>query len=174
MSCSAYEEVVQQAYMKGSSGIPARRTRRPRGYWEDFSNLEREILEYIQNHGTPGVIPKLSELEAAGLGNLLRPIRDYGGVVAVADRLKLAGAWKRHREPYRSPLEWEEKFVADLAEKLGCDQVHIWASIAWWKNRAGICGPVPKANRKAHFEIERRAVWLMRKGRWELEQALFP
>ena len=174
MSCNGYDEVVRQAHLNGSSGIPAGKNRRPYRYWEDFSNLEREILEYISSHGTPGVMPKLSELEAAGLGNLLRPIRDYGGVVAVADRLQLGGAWKRHREPYRSPLEWEEKFVADLAEKLGCDQALIWATVAWWKIRSGTCGPVPMDHRKAQLEIERRAAWLMKKGRWVLEQALFP
>ena len=35
--------------------------RKPPGYWEYFANFPRELLDYIDQYGTPGVMPTTSD-----------------------------------------------------------------------------------------------------------------
>lgn len=70
--------------------------RYPTGHWDDFSNLDHELREFICEHGVEGRAPKLSELERYGKKYLLRPIRNFGGIVEVAKKMDLEGAWKHH------------------------------------------------------------------------------
>ncbi len=73
--------------------------RKPRNYWNDFTNVQRELLEYIHEHGTTGIMPTGEDLRQAGRNDLDNAIRKYGGVQSVAERLKLtvtkrrAGYW---------------------------------------------------------------------------------
>lgn len=68
------------------------------GYWDDFSHLENEILNFITAQGgETRVIPRLSELQKNGKGYLLRPIRNFGGIHAVAERMGLLGVNKQNR-----------------------------------------------------------------------------
>jgi hypothetical protein len=70
-------------------------TRKPTGYWADFSNFERELLAFIEEHGTPGVMPTDKELRKARLGNLPDAISKHGGYAEVAERLGLTYNRKR-------------------------------------------------------------------------------
>jgi superfamily II DNA or RNA helicase/septum formation topological specificity factor MinE len=66
------------------------------GYWKDFSNLERELLAFIQEYGIIGVMPTSAELKEAGRGDLVNAITKQGGYPAVAERLGLTNTKKRH------------------------------------------------------------------------------
>ncbi|MBD1926932.1 hypothetical protein H6F74_11825 [Trichocoleus sp. FACHB-90] len=67
--------------------------RKPNGYWNDFANLERELLAFIEEHGTPGIMPTNSQLLCAKRSNLARAIHNHGGLPAVAKRLGLELAY---------------------------------------------------------------------------------
>ena len=63
---------------------------KPDGYWNDFANVEREVLDFIKVQGTEGVMPTSSELRRAGRNDLIIAItRRHGGVSSVANRLGL-------------------------------------------------------------------------------------
>lgn len=64
-------------------------TAKPGGYWQDFSNVERDLLAFIQAKGTPGKMPTYDALERAGLNSLAIAIGKFGGTSAVAQRLGL-------------------------------------------------------------------------------------
>src|SRR5438445_749981 len=69
-------------------------TAKPRGYWSDFSNVERELLAFIKEHGTPGVMPTAAELAKAGRGDLTGAISNHhGGYLPVAEQLGLKLAY---------------------------------------------------------------------------------
>jgi hypothetical protein len=64
-------------------------TTKSNGYWDDFANVEQELLAFIQEHGSPGVMPTVKALEDAGRSNLVFAINKHGGVSTIAVRLVL-------------------------------------------------------------------------------------
>ncbi len=72
--------------------------RKPDGYWKNFENLEREILELNVLRGQIGIMPKAAELKQLGRGDLMKAISTHhGGYQSVAERMKLDYRKKRHR-----------------------------------------------------------------------------
>jgi len=63
-------------------------SQKPRGYWDDFANVETELRAFIAEHGTDGIMPTVSELDA-GYSSLTYAIRKHGGISTVAERLSL-------------------------------------------------------------------------------------
>lgn len=75
--------------------------RRPKGYWQDFAHVKDEILAFVDEDGTPGKMPSITELRKAGHDSLVVAIHKYhGGFHHVARRLRLSttrkprGYWK--------------------------------------------------------------------------------
>ena len=67
--------------------------RKPNGYWDDFSNLECELLAFMEERGTPGVMPTASELIEAGRSDLASAVnKKHGGYLAVIEKLGLEAA----------------------------------------------------------------------------------
>src|SRR5437660_199139 len=64
-------------------------TRKPGKYWGDFAHVETELLAFIEEHGTPGVMPSRNDLRQAGLHDLNGALKRHGGTSAVAKRLNL-------------------------------------------------------------------------------------
>ena len=62
---------------------------RQRSYWGDFTNVKRELLAFIMEHGTSGVMPTRGELTQAGRGGLNDAIQQHDGQQSVAERLGL-------------------------------------------------------------------------------------
>jgi hypothetical protein len=89
--------------------------RKPPEYWEDFSNLEHELLAFIEEHGTPRVMPKQDELIKARRSNLSNAIRQHGGFQSVAEKLgwdytrKRPDHWKEFDNVARELLAFIEK-----------------------------------------------------------------
>jgi hypothetical protein len=67
----------------------------PLGYWDDFANVERELISFIEEHGAPGVMPTHEELAITAHGDLSSAIRKHGGIQSVAEQLGLAYKQKR-------------------------------------------------------------------------------
>ena len=86
-------------------------SKKRKGYWEDFVNIERELLAFIEQRGTPGVMPTQIELFKAGLGSLNVAIQKHRGLLAVAERLKLKLAYTAKRAGY-----WDD--FTNLAREL--------------------------------------------------------
>jgi hypothetical protein len=62
---------------------------KPTGYWDDFANLELELLAFIAERGTAGMMPTHAMLWSAGRGDLSAAMHRHGGVLPVAERLGL-------------------------------------------------------------------------------------
>jgi len=75
--------------------------RKLNSYWDDFSNLERELFAFIKEGGTLGIMPKAIELIKAGRSDLANAMRRHGGFQSVAEELKLNYTRKR-------PCYWDE------------------------------------------------------------------
>src|SRR2546425_8672980 len=71
--------------------------KKPPGYWNDFANVKRELLAFIENHGTPGVMPTNTDLGKAGRSDLQNALAKHGGYPSVAAPLRLACAKKQQR-----------------------------------------------------------------------------
>ena len=75
--------------------------RKPDGYWRNFENLKREILELNVLRGQIGVMPKAVELKQLGRGDLMKAISmHHCGYQSVAERMGLDYVKKRHRYWY--------------------------------------------------------------------------
>ena len=70
-------------------GLTQQDMQKPSGYWDDFANLEEELLTHIVEHGTPGVMPTLPELSQSGRRDIAHAIKKHGGVLEVVKRLGL-------------------------------------------------------------------------------------
>lgn len=60
---------------------------RPKGYWQEFSNLRDELIAFNSQHGQLGQMPSPTLLRETGYSYILTPINDFGGFFAVAERL---------------------------------------------------------------------------------------
>jgi superfamily II DNA or RNA helicase len=69
---------------------------KPHGYWNEFGNLETELLTFIEEHGVPGAMPTRDNLKQAGRGDLGTAIEKHGGSQSVAKQLGLTYAKKRN------------------------------------------------------------------------------
>jgi hypothetical protein len=85
--------------------------RKPRGYWQDPANVNRELLAFIAEHGQPGVMPTQQQMVHAGRADLSLAITRGGGQRAAAERLGLRPADVR-----RAPGYWTD--FANLAREL--------------------------------------------------------
>jgi len=91
--------------------------RRPRGYWADFANIERELRDFITEQGKNSVMPTKVELEKAGCESLARAINDHGGFSFVARRLGLAFVTYEHVTSHTaSSVERTARAIQPLAE----------------------------------------------------------
>src|SRR5260221_10568871 len=66
--------------------------RKPRGYWQDLTNLERELKAFAVQHGLGNTMPTKSQLAQAHRYDLWNTIFLHGGLVAVAQQFSLSGA----------------------------------------------------------------------------------
>ena len=94
-------------------GLQLSYTKRAMGYWKDFANVERELLEFIHTEGTVGIMPSRDELHAARLSGLSDAVIKHGGFAAVASRLGLThtaskpnGYWDDFANVERELLEF--------------------------------------------------------------------
>jgi hypothetical protein len=69
-------------------------TAKPDHYWEDFANVQKEILDFNQAQGISGRMPTTIELRDAGKHSLTAAINAHGGFSSVAKRLKLTTTTK--------------------------------------------------------------------------------
>jgi len=80
--------------------------RKPKGYWNDLGNLERELAAFIAEQALPaGVVPSKAQMLDAGRRDLAKAIERLGGANEVADmfRMEVQGAggasnsrWQQH------------------------------------------------------------------------------
>jgi|SRR5579859_5635926 len=71
-------------------GLQMAGTAKPSVYWQDFENVKRELLAFMQSSGQPGVMPTHAQLVAHDRTDLLAACRPHGGLLAVAKRLGAA------------------------------------------------------------------------------------
>jgi ribosomal protein L13E len=81
---------------------------KPPGYWNDFANLERELLAFVAEHGKAGVMPTHTMLLSAGRGDLSHAMHQHGGIMAVAQRLGLV-----YDSRCKPPRYWQDLAVID-------------------------------------------------------------
>ncbi|MDE3090145.1 MAG: hypothetical protein KGJ80_12250, partial [Chloroflexota bacterium] len=72
---------------------------KPKGYWDNFANVERELRAFVAAHNKDGTMPTSKELTDAGYRSLVHAINKHGGFWIVSDKLGLkptnrpAGYW---------------------------------------------------------------------------------
>jgi hypothetical protein len=173
MACNADSNLDQLAQSLGSTGLPIDQ-RKKAGYWNDFQNLADELLDFARMQGTPDVMPKLSELEEAGKAYLLRPIRNFGGMVVVADRLSMKDVWKHHRKSDIAVLidrpETKEEMATTIARKMQCNISLVQAAIDWLESKGDIQLSLQKDGLTQCVKFVRYAIYV-KKGRFDNKQA---
>lgn len=64
--------------------------RKRRGYWDDFRNVEQELMEFKMEYGlADDQIPSKTALNQAGRVDLRRAVEKWGGINAVMELIKL-------------------------------------------------------------------------------------
>ncbi len=87
------------------------RKKRPRGYWIDWRNFERELTQAIEENN--GEFPTKVALEEGGKRNLSSSFTYHGGVNAVRERMGYS--------PYRKPIGYwrnSENFERELTQTI--------------------------------------------------------
>lgn len=74
--------------------------RKVHGYWNDLSNVERELHEVNAQLGRAGkrIVPKLSEMRMLGRGDLVAALGKHGGIKKVAEDLRWGRGGKSRRK----------------------------------------------------------------------------
>src|SRR5258707_1821427 len=62
------------ALVADQQGLTMKYIRKPGKYWNDFTHVDTELLAFIKERGTPGVMPIQEELLQAGRGDLAKAI----------------------------------------------------------------------------------------------------
>ncbi|MBD1863042.1 MULTISPECIES: transposase [Trichocoleus] len=88
------------------------------GYWLEFSNLEHELVAFIEHHGTPGVMPTKEEIQAVE-PSLSWAIGQHGGFLQVAQRLNLKLSYSRKPRGYWRNLDNMKREILEVVEQLG-------------------------------------------------------
>jgi len=92
-------------------------TAKPDGYWDDFANIKEALLRFIEEHGTPGVMPTQREFREAGQGALHAALDRHGGLLAVARHLGLRYTSHEHITPHTAEIvERLARSIQPLAE----------------------------------------------------------
>lgn len=88
-------------------------------YWYDLANVEAEVKAFIEQQGTPGVMPTKTELEEAGKGSLANALGLHGGVLEVAKRLNLKLSYDRKPQGYWDNPDNLRREIESVAQQLG-------------------------------------------------------
>ncbi|MBI5649392.1 MAG: hypothetical protein HZC40_02930 [Chloroflexi bacterium] len=87
---------------------------KPMYYWKNSANLEREILDFVNQHGTLSVMPTEDELESAHRRDLVNAITKHGGFTLIALGL---GLIQKRMTPLRAKdVEHTARAIQPLAE----------------------------------------------------------
>ncbi|MTJ48808.1 hypothetical protein [Dolichospermum sp. UHCC 0259] len=87
-----FPEVAQRLGLKLSY------SRKERDYWKDTDNFKSELLQVVEQLGTPGVMPTHEQLTEIGRTDLIAAITSNGGWPSVARRVGLTYV-KQHNNP---------------------------------------------------------------------------
>ena len=80
--------------------------RKPRGYWSNLANVEREVLSCIRdNMFEPGVMPSRPQFEELGRFDIARALARHGGTNALAEKIGLRAPRYRSRRKRSSRKE---------------------------------------------------------------------
>lgn len=93
--------------------------RRARGYWLKFEHLQRELLSFIDEHGTPGTMPTGQQLRLTGRHGLAHAISAHGGLHAVARKAGLRMAHGRAPARHWRDLPTLKRALVDFAAANG-------------------------------------------------------
>ena len=64
--------------------------RKPRGYWNEIANVEREVRRCVAERGLePGVMPSRPQLEELGRFDIARALEKHGGAAGIARKIGL-------------------------------------------------------------------------------------
>lgn len=96
-----FTETVEKKRKKKSRGRDDGKqpNRKPHGYWNDFANLERELVAVNCQLDRPGkkIVPKLTEMKMLGRGDLVAAVGKHGGIRKVAEDLRWGRGGKTRR-----------------------------------------------------------------------------
>ena len=100
-------------------GLRYESTRKPRGYWENPENLEREIREFAVRLGTPNQMPTRDQLAEAGRHDLLNAIskKQYGGFHQVGAQLGLKPPSSKPNGYWDEFLNLKNELLAFIASR---------------------------------------------------------
>ena len=73
--------------------------KKPRGYWSDLTNVEREVLSFIEdNELESGVMPSRPQLEELGRKDIAKSLAKHGGAGVIAEKIGLVSRRYRPRK----------------------------------------------------------------------------
>lgn len=73
--------------------------KKPRGYWSDLTNVEREVLSFIEeNKLEPGVMPSRPQLEELGRKDIAKSLAKHGGAGVIAEKIGMVSRRYRSRK----------------------------------------------------------------------------
>ncbi len=70
-------------------GLELSYNRKQRDYWKDIDNFKNELLQVVEQLGTPGLMPTHEQLTEIGRTDLIAAIASNGGWPSVACRVGL-------------------------------------------------------------------------------------
>ena len=105
----------------GQLGLEMAQDHLPDHYWKDFEVVEREVLLWIEQHGTPGTMPTDAQLKASGQAAIAKGISKYHGYKAVVAALGLIpGSNPPSVKPIAYWREWENVLAEMPAVSKAC------------------------------------------------------
>lgn len=92
-------------------------------YWRDFANVEKELLEFIDEYGVDGVMPPVALFRKFAMPGLLPAIEQtYGGMTVVARRVGLECMHPRRPHGYWKSREHRVEELQAFVELLRAEQ----------------------------------------------------
>eukprot|EP00210_Caulerpa_lentillifera_P003686 g3519.t1 len=95
--------------------------RKRQGYWQDITNVDHEIRNWMWRHQITSRLPKHHELRQTRCSSLSRAIVEHGGLHVFSKRMGIPCFYEQERKPFRywTDLNNVEKELNDWCEKHG-------------------------------------------------------
>lgn len=118
----------QGGYHKVSKALGMKRASKKRapGYWNNFSNLESEIYEFLKEYGEElpkGSMPTQKQFRDRKRSDIVEGMEVHGGSALVAEKLGLVG-----RKSKKSTQHWKDWANVEAELKAFVEEQHIIAS----------------------------------------------
>ncbi len=131
-------------YVANLLNLPTSTTYKSSGYWNDFENVTKELLQFITTYGEEGVMPQQDDFVKYSFSSLGESLLRHGGHAVVAQKLRLRMPQKVKPSGYWHKFENIETELTVFMERYGFDGIMPSLKDLADRDQLGLAGAISR------------------------------